>query len=79
MVLKLSKIVSVSQFFTDVNKKSKAVVAIYVYASESSRLTVLENDSIPQYLVNCCSDSYKTYYFLKEYDEVLQMDINKLL
>ena len=34
---------------------------------------------IPQYLVNCCSDPYKTYYFLKEHDEVFQMDINKLL
>ena len=34
---------------------------------------------IPQYLVNCCSESYKTYYFLKEHDEVFQLDINKLL
>ena len=34
---------------------------------------------IPQYLMNCCSDSYKTHYFLKELDEVFQMDINKLL
>ena len=34
---------------------------------------------IPQHLVNGCSDSYKTYCFLKELDEVFQMDINKLL
>ena len=43
MVLKLSKIVSFLQFFADVNKKSNAVIAIYVYASESSRLALLEN------------------------------------
>ena len=34
---------------------------------------------IPQYLVNCYSDPYKTYYFLKEHDEVFEMNINKLL
>ena len=34
---------------------------------------------IPRYLVNCCSDPYKTYYFLKEHDGVFQMDLNKLL
>ena len=37
MVLKLSKIVSFLQFFADV---SVAVIAIYVYASESSRFTL---------------------------------------
>ena len=31
------------QFFADVSKKSKALIAIYVYASESSRFVVLEN------------------------------------
>ena len=31
------------QFFADVSKKSKAVIAIYVYASESSRFALLEN------------------------------------
>ena len=31
---------------------------------------------IPQYLVNGCSDPYKTYHFLKELDK---MDIHKLL
>ena len=30
------------------------------------------------YLVSCCSDLYKTYYFLKEHDEVVRMDISKL-
>ena len=39
----LSKIVPFLQFFANVNKKSKAVVAIYVYASESSRFALLEN------------------------------------
>ena len=29
------------------------------------------------YFVNCCSDPCETYYFLKEYDKVFQMDINK--
>ena len=43
MALKLSKIVSSLQIFADVSKKSKAVIAIYVYASESSRFALLEN------------------------------------
>ena len=43
MVLKLSKIVSFLQFFVDISKKSKAVIAIYVYAYEKSRLALLEN------------------------------------
>ena len=42
MVLKLSKTVSFLQTFTEVSKKSKAVIAIFVYASESSRFPVLE-------------------------------------
>ena len=41
--LKLSKIVSFWQFFADISKISKAVIAIYVYASEGSLLTLLEN------------------------------------
>ena len=43
MVLKLSKILSFLQFFANVSKKSKAVIAIYVYASEGSRFTLLES------------------------------------
>ena len=43
MVLKLSKIVSFLQYVADVSKKSKAVIAIYVYASESSCFALLEN------------------------------------
>ena len=43
MVFKLSKIVSFLQFFADISKNSKADIAIYVYASESSRFTFLEN------------------------------------
>ena len=30
-------------FFADISKKSKTVIAIYVYASESSCFTLLEN------------------------------------
>ena len=43
MVLKLSKIVSFSQFFADISKKSKIVTTIYVYASKSSRFILLKN------------------------------------
>ena len=43
MVFKLSKLVSFLQFFADISKKSKAVIAIYVYASESSCFALLEN------------------------------------
>ena len=43
MVLKLPKIVSLLQFFANASKKSKVVIAIYVYASERSRFVLLEN------------------------------------
>ena len=43
MVLKLSKIVSFLQLFADISKKSKAVIAIYVFPPESSRFALLEN------------------------------------
>ena len=43
MVLKLSKVVSFFQFFPNNSKKSKAVIAIYVYASKSSCFGLLEN------------------------------------
>ena len=43
MALKLSKIVSFSQFFANVSKKSKTVREIYVYTSESSCFALLEN------------------------------------
>ena len=43
MVLKLSKIVSFLQIFVDIRKKSKADMAMYVYASEKCSLAVLEN------------------------------------
>ena len=43
MVLKLAKIVPFLQCFADISKKSKAVIAIYVYASESSCFVLLEN------------------------------------
>ena len=43
MVLKLSNSVSFFAFFANVSSKSKAVVAVYVYAFESSCLALLEN------------------------------------
>ena len=43
IVVKLSKIVSFWQFLADVSEKPKAVIAIYVYASESSCFALLEN------------------------------------
>ena len=43
MALILSKIVSFLQFLADVSKQYKAVIAIYVYASESSQFALLEN------------------------------------
>ena len=43
MVLKWSKTVSFQQFFANVRKTPKAIIAIYVYASEISRFTFLEN------------------------------------
>ena len=43
MVLKLSKIASFLQFFADVSERFKAVIAIYIYASESSRFALLQN------------------------------------
>ena len=44
MVLKLSKVVCFLQFSADIRKSSKAVIAIYEYASESSHFALLEND-----------------------------------
>ena len=43
IVLKLSKIVSFLHFFADMSNKSKAVIAVYVYAFESSCFVLLEN------------------------------------
>ena len=37
MALKLSKIVAFLHFFADLSKKSKTVIAVYVYALEISR------------------------------------------
>ena len=43
MVLQLAKIVSFFQCFADISKKSKAFMAICLYASESSRFALLKN------------------------------------
>ena len=40
MLRKLSKMWFFLQFFADVMKKFKAIIAIYVYASESSRFAL---------------------------------------
>ena len=112
MVPKLSKIVSLLQFFANKGKKLKAVrnlctyICKFKFHSFSKWYWLLCYDSkfwrylrlnlinfikfllsqhflwyfILQYLGNCCSlKPYKTYYFLKEHDEVFQMEINKLL
>ena len=44
MILKLPKVVSFLKSFADVSKRSNAVIAIYVYASESSHFVLLENN-----------------------------------
>ena len=44
-MLKLSKIVSFLQFLADASEKPKAVIAIYIHASESSCFALLENDT----------------------------------
>ena len=46
MVCKLSKKVNFSQFCADLSKKSKSVEAIYIYASESSHYSLVENAMI---------------------------------
>ena len=43
-VMVLTKIVSFLQFSADVSKKSKVVIAIFVYASESTGFALWEND-----------------------------------
>ena len=43
MVFKLAKILSFLQCFADISKKSKTIIAIYVYASEISYFTLLGN------------------------------------
>ena len=43
MVCNLSKKVHFLQFCSDLSKKSKSVGAIYIYVSESSHYTLLEN------------------------------------
>ena len=57
MVLKLSKILSVLHFFADVSNKSKAVIAIYVYAFESSRFSLLENGIGYYAMIYCLEDT----------------------
>ena len=56
MVLKLSKIVSCLHFFADISKSYKAVVAIYIYASESSPFTLLKNGVGFYAIIYCLED-----------------------
>ena len=46
MVFKLSKKVNLFQFCADLSKKPKSVKASYIYASESSHSTFLENNMV---------------------------------
>ena len=52
MVLKLSKKVQFLQFCIDLSKKPKSVKTIYIYASESSRHTLSENDIVYKNLIH---------------------------
>ena len=54
MVLKLSE--KFFQFCADVSKKPKSIKAIYLYASESSHSTLLENDMVHSGLSHCSWD-----------------------
>ena len=65
MVLKFPKIVSRLQFFADAGKKSKAAIAIYVYASKSSRFALLKND--PGYYADL---QFRGYWHLKLINQV---------
>ena len=56
MVLKFSKIVSFLHFIADISKSYKAVVAIYVYASESSPFTLLKNGVGFYAIIYCLED-----------------------
>ena len=62
MVLKLSKIVSFLHFFADVSNKSKAVIAVYVYAFESSCFGLLEN-GISFYAITYSLEDISVYFF----------------
>ena len=52
MVLQLSKKVNFLQFYADLNKKSKSIKAVYIYASERSRYALAEN------CIVCCAMIY---------------------
>ena len=56
MVLKLSKKVHFLQFCADISKKSKYIKAIYIYASERARCTLLENGIVYYAMVYCFGD-----------------------
>ena len=56
MVLKLSKIVSFLHFFADISKSYKAVIALYIYASESSPFTLLKNGVGFYAIIYCLRD-----------------------
>ena len=52
-MLKLSKEVYFLQFCADFSKKPECVKASYIYASESSRYTLSENDMVCRGLSHC--------------------------
>ena len=56
MVLKLPKKVHFLQFCADLSKKSKFIKAIYLYASESSRYELSENDIVYYAMTYCFVD-----------------------
>ena len=56
MVLKLSKKVHILQYCADFSKSSKAIKAIYIYASERSRYARSENDIVNYTITYCFGD-----------------------
>ena len=56
MVLKLSKKVHILQYCADFSKSSKAIKAIYIYASERSRYALSENGIVYYAMTYCFGD-----------------------
>ena len=56
MVFKLFKKAYFLQFCADLSKKFKPIKEIYIYASEKSRYTLLENGIVYYAITDCFGD-----------------------
>ena len=56
MVVKLPKKVHCLQFCADLNKKSKSIKAIYIFAPERSRYAFSENGFVHYAMIYCFGD-----------------------